>query len=81
MFRSREGFTLETLLSLQLDFPPASKTILCKGRVIRVEERTHLAKYGLGIDFIEMNKSDQEVINNYIERMDIDKVLAKAVRL
>ncbi|MCM8778783.1 MAG: PilT/PilU family type 4a pilus ATPase [Candidatus Omnitrophica bacterium] len=72
---------IETGLSLQLDFPPASKTILCKGKVIRVEEKLPLLKYSVGICFTEINKTDQEIINNYIERMDIDKVLRRAVEL
>lgn len=72
---------IETRLNLQLDFPPASKTIICKGRVVRIEEKIHLSKYGIGVSFTEINKIDQETISNYIERMDIDKILAKAVAL
>lgn len=72
---------LETPLNLQLDFPPACKTILCKGKVLRVEEKLPLVKYSVGIGFTEINKADQEIINSYIERMDINKVLRRAVEL
>lgn len=72
---------LDTRLDMQLDFPTASKTIFCKGRVVRVEERRHFKKYGIGLSFIEINKADQEIIRKYIERMDINQVLNRTLEL
>ncbi len=81
LFETDKILPLETCLDMQLDFPPYSRTILCKGRVVRMEEKAHLAKYSAGINFTQISKADQEIINRYIERMDIDAVLNKALAL
>ncbi len=79
LFENLEQIPINTELKIFLQLPGILTTdVQVKGKVIRLEKLV-LGNFAIGVVFFEMSNETRGLINEHIERMDIFKLLEKAI--
>ncbi len=76
---SKDVIKIGTAIQGELPFPFLETPIKFIGKVVR-SQRSDNEKYVYGISFDEIDKNGQEKIGTYVEKIDLDALLASAIR-
>ncbi|MBU0547456.1 MAG: PilZ domain-containing protein, partial [Candidatus Omnitrophica bacterium] len=76
---SKDVIKIGTVIQGELPFPFLENPIKFIGKVVRVQKLSG-DKYIYGVSFDEIDKTGQENIGTYVEKMDLDALLASAIR-
>lgn len=76
---SKDEIKIGTVIQGELPFPFLESPIKFIGKVVR-SQRSDNDKYIYGISFDEIGKTVQEKIGTYVEKIDLDALLASAIR-
>ncbi len=82
LFENKEQIPIDTELRIMLVMPESypNRSLEVCGRVVRVEKLLPSENYDIGIIFIDMSDKQRGDIKEYIERLDILRLLEKVNR-
>ncbi len=67
-FQIPRSASLETLVSIMIDFPRKKKHIECNGRVVRVKPVITERSYNWGVEFTDIKDEDQQWVQAYTQQ-------------
>jgi len=80
LFTGTKLFSISTSLILEINLPELSSNILAEGRVVRTEEIVPDKAYDIGVVFTKIEPKDWQAIKEYIQAVDLNKILSFAVK-
>jgi len=80
LFTATKPLPISTDLTLEIPLPELSSRILAEGRVVRTEEVTADKVYEIGVIFTKIKQKDLRAIQEYIQAVDLNKILGFAVK-
>lgn len=78
-FESDEPFSLRTEMSFSFKLPESDTVIQGKGRIARIQTTDEERVFGVGINFSEVTDESRREIHDFVERIDIRKLLQMTV--
>lgn len=80
LFSAPKSIPISTALSLEIPLPDLSSSIKAEGRVVRAEEITPNKIYDIGVVFTKIDPKDLHAIQEYIQAVDLNRILGIAVK-
>jgi len=66
LFHVEENVELGTELDMQINFPPHPEPIKVKAKVVRVKPLKKVGGFDVGVEFIEIDEKDRDVISKAV---------------
>lgn len=73
LFNYYKEIEIDTLLNLQINFPPSKTAISCVAKVIRIEKPPRIIVVRIAAVFTKIGNQEKEMINEFAERFYIRK--------
>jgi twitching motility protein PilT len=80
LFPVKEPLLIPTKLNLVIATPELASPILAEGRIVRIEEVTEGKLYDIGVAFTKIEEKDTQFIKEYIQKLDLNKILRFAIK-
>lgn len=80
LFTTNKPIPISINVILEFPLPDLSSYISAEGRVVRTEEINPGRLYDIGIVFTKIKPNDLQVIREYIQAVDLNKILSFAVK-